>query len=702
MLVSLKAEERVGHVSVRSGTETELPDVNDFWIEIFNSENVRFKREKYADIAGKRIGMNSGDFTLKALHGDSLAVGFNKPFYMAKVPFTVEPQALVQVSAEAKLANVKLAVVYGDQIRQDYSGFYTVVTNMDRSGKSLKFTSTETRSGYIPYGKLSVVVYATIDGELKCYTLKDKDTGEPVYIDAKPNDFITLNVNTGISYGKLSFSIKIDNETEVVELEPVMVPADAVSNTRPSIVCSSVDEEGIYYVTEGVQDAPADLGFTYKAYAGIKKCELSVTSDYLRSLGVPEKVDVVTMDESVRTSLEALGFFFAETANIGVIGFEDVIYKYSKDSKYMGGGKPTLMGTLTLSLEDMSGYTASETIRIEVKPDAHASISVNNYDVWGWKIVNPVATAVKGNHTLMDAQFSEDGVVWNNCKTFTSATTALGVFEGLTPGKDYYFRVIYDDWIVISDVKTITTETPQQVGNAGFEDFQCTDFSYQIQAGGAATVKWYLPWTNQADAWWDVNSRRTLRTNPTTAYQEYKCYPTVSYIVSGVHGGSKAAQIASVGTGHTANEIQAISILSIYPGEIFIGKANDGHQDDWAYASTGHSFQNRPSALKFWYQYDSYENEKFYVKIEIRDASGAVIAQAEKTDGGAASLWTACSMPLTYSRTDVKAGAIFITFKSSTDSSPEVTKKKLTFYNSDNKNHYIGSVLRIDDIELTY
>lgn len=701
LVINLKAEERVKPAGVTPGTRagSVLPDVNDFWIELVNSENVKFKREKYADLSGKSIGMNAGEFTMMAKHGDTLGVGFDKPFYMAKKSFEVLPQEKVVVNAVAKLANVMLAVNYGDQIRQDYSGFYTVVTNMDHSRKSLKFLSTETRNGYIPGGRLGVVVYATVEGVQKCYTLKDPATGEPIYIDALPNDFITLHVDTGISYGALAVSIKIDNEIEIVNLEPVEIPADAVSNTKPSIVCSSVDADGTYYVTEGIQSAPADLGFTYKAYAGIKKCELAVTSDYLKSLGVPEKIDIMNMDQSLRNSLESIGFFLAETANVGVVGFEDIIYEYSRTARYMGGGEPTQCAVLTLSIADNMDNTASKTIKVLTRPDGAASISWNDYDVWATKVVNPVVTVDKGNVSLMKVQSSLDGNSWSDFRNVTSAYYQMGAITGLEPSTKYYLRVTYDDWMVISDVFSLTTEAAQQVGNAGFEEFQCVDFLYTPQGGSQRGEPWYLPWNDASTAWWDVNSKRTLRTSPTLAYQNYKCYPTVSYIDSGTHGGGKSAQIASVATGHGASELAS---GTSYPGELFIGKSNDKHQDDWAYASTGHSFSSRPSKVSFWYQFEAYDGESFYVGAEVRDASGNVIAKAEKTSSAGVSAWTEMTLDFNYSNTTTKAAAVFMTFKSSTESHPAVQKRKLTYYNSDSDNHYVGTVLRVDDVQMLY
>ena len=146
VVFSLSADERTDIVSVKSGTETPLPDVGDFWVEIINSENVTFKREKYSDIEGKSINFNAGNFTMLAKHGNPLGVGFNKPYYQAEQAFTVEPHKQVTVNAVAKLANVKVALNYGPQIVPDYTDYYAEVKHADHTNTTLVFEKDETHA----------------------------------------------------------------------------------------------------------------------------------------------------------------------------------------------------------------------------------------------------------------------------------------------------------------------------------------------------------------------------------------------------------------------------------------------------------------------------------------------------------------------------------------------------------------------------
>ena len=698
VVFDLSADERVEIVSAKSGSSSELPEVDDFRIEVVNSKGVKFYRAAYDEIKSKTVGFNAGEYTLMAKYGDSLGFGFEKPFYMAKRQFVVEAGKKTTVSAAAKLANVRMTVNYGNQIKEDYKNFYTVIRN-EEAKASVRFNADETRSGYIPGGKLTVTVYAPVNGELKCYTLKDTD-GNPLLIDANPNDCITFNVNTALNYGDLTIGILID-DTVTLQEKKFDVPADAVSESKPKITLSSFDAEGNFYIKEGTEVEVDDLSFTIKAYAGLKSCVLEIDNDYMEDLGVPATIDFAAQTPEQIEALEDKGFFWQFYGGVGVIDLSGFLPGISGNSLYQG--KNSVAASFKLTVTDGTDETVTKTAKILVLPDASATIKIQDYDIWATRLADATVQLTGGNMSRAKVQYSADEKNWIDVRNMNANPFHVNTIAGLQPATKYYLRVLYDDWTPISEVVSFTTEAAPQLGNSGFEDFQCLDFVYKPQAGSNKTEPWYLPWKDgETDQWWDVNSKRTLRTEPTQQYLEYKCYPTVTYITNGVHGGSKAAQIATVGTGHTANDLQSMSFLSIYSGELFIGKSNDKHQDDWDYASKGHAFIGRPTAMKFWYQFDAYNNESFYVCVELMDASGKVIASAEESDSSSKSSWTECSMTLSYTDTTAKAASIFVTFKSSNASSPKVTKKKLAYYNSDDDNHYIGTVLRIDDIQLAY
>ena len=701
--INLSADERVEIVSAKSGTE--LPDVGDFWVEIYNSEMVKFKKEKYSDIAGKTLSMNAGTFTLVASHGDPLGVGFDKPYYKAETTFTVEPQKRANVEATAKLANVKVAVDYGDQIKADYTDFYTVVKHAELKKTSLKFEDDETRPGYIPGGDLTVTVYATVGGQLKCFTLKDNE-GNPAVINCQPNDYITFNVNTAVNYGNLIFDVKIDNGTELVE-KTFYAPADAAgSDLKPSIVLSTFDESGNYYVTEGVAPDVDDLGFTYKAYAGLEECVLSIDCDYMENLGIPSQIDIAALDDAGIAALESKGFFLAEHAGIGVIDITDFVPGMARNAVY--NGKGTVLGTFTLKIKDAEGTTATKTAKIMLN-DVTAVIDIKDYNVWSKKIVDPVVTLSNGKTEFAKVQVSMDGVAWYDFKDMTANPFNMGTIADLTSNTTYHYRVVYRDNHVVSAHVSVRTESEQQVGNSGFEDWNTRnwDFNHNGSLGGQSSpMKYYKPWSSsESDIWWDSNTTNSLRSSLTIGYTFFKTFPLVHYSTD-AHSGTKAAQLTVANVGDSNSTWATTGTW--YVGELFIGKGNDGSDGDWSKTNDGHSFSSRPASMTFWYEYAPYtSSHTFSAEVSVLAADNTVIGTGKVTPGTQAE-WKSVNVPISYSVTNKKAASIRISFKASTASD----------FSCSNGGHYLeiagsrnegdmyriklNATLRIDDVKLNY
>lgn len=707
--ISLSADERVEIVSARSGAENSLPRPEDFRIEIVNSENVKFYREAFVPDSENEstmtVALNEGDFTLMAKCGDSLGFGFNKPFYMAKRNFTVEPAKTVSVEAVAKLANVKVAVDYGDQIKTDYDGFYTIINHEGYNRTFLKFSETETRPGYLPGGNYSVTVYAPVDGELKCFTLRDSD-GDPVLISCEPNDFITFNINTGISYGGLVVGIKIDNGTKLVE-KHFEVPADAVSELKPRITLSSFDEEGNFYVTEGKKEKADDLSFTYKAYAGVKSCVLEIDNDYMESLGISTSIDFAAQTPEQIAALEDKGFFWAFSGGIGVIDLSKFVEGISDGARYEG--RNSVAATFKLTLTDANDVTISKTAKILVKPDASAVITIQDYDVWATKLADAAVTFSGINASNAKVQYSSDKINWYDYKKLNSNAFHTGVLTGLEPDSSYYLRVLYDEWLVVSDEISFTTEKAEQLGNAGFEDWttQEWDFSQPSWGIGDRPMKWYQPWV--ADQWWDSNATVTLRSSLTIGYTYFKSFPCVHWS-SDAHSGTKSAQLTTVNVGNENSTSAVAGTTGAWRvGELFIGQSNGATDlNAFSHFSDGHEFSARPSSMTFWYEYVPNSSSDFFtVEMDVRDSAGNVIAKASAT-GSSASEWKSMTLPLSYVDVTKKAASVYVSFKSSGQSSHscktsgeylEIAGQKKE---GDPYRIKLSATLRIDDIQLNY
>lgn len=700
VVFDLSADERVEIVSTRSETQSALPSLDDFRIEVVNSKNVKFFRESYETLQNKHVSFNAGDYTLMAKYGDSLGFGFNKPFYMAKQAFTVKPASRITVSAEARLANVKMAVNYGSHIQEAYSNYYTIIRNESARAK-VQFDADEKRPGYIPGGKLSVTIYAPVNGELKCYTLKDEN-GDPLLIDAEPNDFITFNVNTAVNYGDITVGILIDNSV-TVEQKEFNVPADAASDLKPSILLSSFDKDGNYYVKEGSEPKADDVSFTFKAYSGLKKCVLEIDNDYMESIGLPARIDFAAQTEEQITALEAKGFFWMFYGGVGVIDLAEFVPMIAKNAVYKGRNSVT--ATFRLTVTDVLDNSVTRTAKILVTPDASATISIQDYDIWATKLADAKIQLTGGNKDYAKVQYSSDQQNWTDVKDLNANPFYMKEITGLQPATQYYLRVLYDDWIPVSDVVSFTTESPDQLGNSGFEDYSLVQSTFtplgeilgSVNIGGEPyTRNWYLPYTlGDPDPWWACNSLQSMPDGHTGWSVTWcKNFPSSGY-TKDARTGSKAALLycVNIGDTNTANTAPGTT----YEGEIWIGKsdANGGM------ASQGHTFTSRPSKFAFYYKYDTKEGKTFFVDAWVKAADGTVIATAQTTDGPGADTWTRHELPFSYSVYNKKAATIFVRISSSYGDGSFSIKETFDL-GEESVTAHAGCFLKIDDMELVY
>ena len=346
-------------------------------------------------------------------------------------------------------------------------------------------------------------------------------------------------------------------------------------------------------------------------------------------------------------------------------------------------------------------------------PELTLSLKNGDADVWATKAYLQVTASAKSrssrtiSSTTVEIQYKdgEEWKAWPN-QSYDSETGLFqltGMGEGATEvaGVSYTLRAAYKragEDSSYSQEFNITTEPKAQVGNAGFEEWHTEIFNYNVVLGGTKQREWYLPWNEgEGDTWWAVNSRTTMLSSVAgVGYFEYKVFPTISWSSSNKSEGEKSIQISTVAVGSAA--IANGGSTTPHAGEIWIGTSNDsgGH------ASDGHAFASRPNSLTFWYQYESYDSETFYMKVELKAADGTVVASNEIPNGTVGETGgNTITLPFTYSSDNhKKVSSIYMVFKSSSGSVD--SENRTMEISGTQQTARIGSVLRIDDIRLNY
>ncbi|MGM9736352.1 MAG: DUF4493 domain-containing protein [Candidatus Cryptobacteroides sp.] len=706
LIVPVEDQDGIGtlRISLTSDTETGTKAdgasgddlvLDDFRLAIYKTENqMRLYNDSYANTVDRTIKLNAGEYRLVAQLGDSLGCGFDKPYYLADPTFTIKSGEQT-LKATAKMANVRMSVVFDESITGMYTDYYAIVRHSDYKTKKVKFAKDETRYGYIPGGALILEVYVTEEGVLKRYTAPATEF--------KPNDAVTFEITTDLREGGLLINLTIDNSVDRKD-ESITVPGYTIPQDAPGISLAGFDNSSnVFEFVEGFSADGVMATASFIAKAEIAHCYLDIESIYLNAKDVSGTIDFANLDSGAAAVLRNAGFGWDEnmlgTRTYSYIDFSKIIKDMITSCK--ASKEDNTLARFTLTIEDAVGKTATRSFSI-VSLGVDMTIAINDYDVWATKIVSETVTFSNGIPSLIKLQASTDGVHWTDCaKNGTELGNSLD-FGRISLGSDtkYYIRANYNGGTISSNVVTITTESEAQVGNAGFEDYQLVQTQFTPAGGslggGTYTRNWYLPYkSGETDPWWACNSRKSMPDGHTGWTSTWcKNFPSSGY-VKDAYSGSKSALVFSVNVGNA--NTNSVADGNTTEGELWIGTADDSGNR----TSEGHSFTSRPSSLTFWYKYDQHDSETFYVYSWIKDAEGQVIATAEETSGPAADEWTKHSMTYTYTATDKKAASIYILFRScngegsvSTQQSFELGEETVTAH--------AGSMFKIDDIELIY
>ena len=690
----------------------DLPSIDDFEVEIYNAKPIRLYRDTYANAKDATIKLNAGEFRLVAHHGDTLGAGFDKPYFLADEPFTVHGFAENEgqpdvVSATARLANVRMKVVQGNNLATSYKDAYVVVRHARYTKKQVKFVKNEGRYGYMPGGNLYLEVYAQLfNNDWKYFKSEAAE-----YL---PGDNVTFNVDAAGRDGELTVSITVDRSVETIEVEE-LIGEKALPAHAPYFVFNGDKESPFAYscnagFTKTVSDAILTLS------AGASTSISSVTLHTESAFVTLPDVDLVTVSGSDKQSLTDAGldWMAGGTSNLGYVDFSGLVNRMMESGAAQSA-------SFTLRFTDGVGQTAEGSLTLDVKPFS-ATVNIPEGNIWAWKMTGVTATVADVTEIPADAtlglQWSTDGSTWSTEKAQASVsgnTLNFGDITGLNPATAYRFRVVPLHLTDRASVTagTFTTEAALQVGNSGFEDYTTLTYTTKVTMSwmpGVSDFKvtWWQLYKNASDAWWGVNSMRTIEADEVpTGPQGCKTYPTVAMISSNIPSGKRAVMIATIYTS-TAAVSTPIPTLGAgthhnFYGEIFLGTANDQSQEKWAKNNPeGHAFTSRPSALTFTHRFTPKDGTPFYAEVSVLDASGNVIGSGVKNDTSSdVNSWTACTVPITYTVTDKKAARLCISLRSSKDGNEGWSKTEVTTV-SGTHTIFMGNALYVDDVKLLY
>ena len=644
----------------------DAPETEAFKIEIFNSKGTRLFRDTYGNAAGTKIPLNAGDYRLLASYGDSLAVGFDAIYFAADQNFTVRPQTAETINATARMANVKVAVNFGENLDTYYAGHYARVKN-PQVQDYLQFDQDETRAGYIPAGDLTLEVYANVDGTWKYYKAPAKTYS--------PNDFVTFNVDIDPRQGDLTVGIKIDDTEDLVE-EEIKVPSAYAPGDAPVIVFSGFDGSNnfVFRENEDISGIQAD----FVVMGGIAGCTLNIKSDYLAAHGIPESVDLLNAESSVVQTLNSMGIrWFDDIAGgrIACVDFSGMSKKIRFDPDNM------FYGTFSLSVTDKAGKnTVSEDYNIAISPVM--SLNANPWNAFAHRISGVSASVTNGYAEKLSLEYSTDGNDWLTAPAgaVSGESISFGIIEQLLPDTEYQLRLKYDGkaYMVTEPLK-LRTEEPLQVENASMDEW------------GHMDTNLYYPGP-EYNTYWATRNTQTTSSGMSTWY----CRNSGTYSSSDAVSGN-AALLTTVGwgSGNTwAGFMWSAIINNISPAFLALGSSDTSGN----ITAKGVPFESRPDAVTFFCKYIPKNGSIWEARVEVLSGD-SVIGSASMSSGDAVNSYTKQTLDIVYSDNTKKATALYLYF---TNDNRNRSYSKDDLEKASNPDRYQGSILLLDDIALVY
>lgn len=694
-------------VSPKSGNPASELNLNpaDFAVEIFNSNNVKIKKwNKYSEI-GNPVKFNTGKYTFKAYYGDSTATGFDVVYFAGKTDFTVEGQVHKAISVTCMQSNVQMKLIWGENLVADYQD-YTVKVYREGFSDTLSFVKSETRSGYIPAGILKFKIYLTDkEGKKRVYVSSSLD------LDAKPNDFITLTVNTkeAPSYD-VGLSFKIDSSTDDREIE-VVVPGLMFPKDSPAV--SSDDIDAVTKTVTVYDGMTTNLRFNINAPGSIESCILKTVSGYLTGAGWPAEVNLANPGSEEAALLKSFGLSWAEgmkETRMAYIDFAELI----KNIKH---ADETASNTFTIQVSDIYGQKGEYTFQVNTRKVDITLSGISDGNMWSTYAYASVTTNVPDN-TVWQVE-ANNGGGWSSVPS--QVLSAAGderkiKITSLLPGASYQFRAVYLPRAEItSGVLSGVTEAGAQLPNGDMESWSST----RLHTGGYS-------WDESIDCvfpggGWSSRNERTTKgaesasdgglmasSNPNFGVFWRWCSGTVS--TSDKTQGNTAAEISTLAFYNQkvkgSWKRESVYTYTRDDGTAYVGYLFTGTFDKDSDSYTlGIPHASRPESISFDYKYAPCTGgDNCLAYAVIYDAAGREIAGTGEFRSTGQEAFTTEVLNFNYTDMQAKAAKIVVFFRSGYDTNILNMRNVNGSYSASpfKRDRIVGSVLTVDNIVLNY
>lgn len=422
-----------GVVRLGVATRAELSTI-DAVIKIYkveNEEQLLIRRYDSLGDVPEYLALLAGDYVAKVQVGEKRAVSFDDKYYYGEQEFSVEKNAVTNVTVDCKLQSTIVKVVYDDTVAEKLSeGYFTTVVIADSydsaaiaTGDVFSLTYTETREGYFVMPDDHTSLFWHFEGT------------HPVEGDIMKEALIE-NIKTSAKYtitlkyskdapGGLVFEATVDESVEEID-DTILFSPD------PTVMGNDFNEKDI-------QSSIETRTYNVSSLANIRK--LSIDAD-----GV--EYDILN----------------GNVNGVSVTKSDDLNYKVTIAPAFfnvVAGGQ----NAITFNVEDTDGGKLKKDISYNVQ--GIMPLSTGDYNLWS-RNVTFKANVLDAAATSVKIAYSADGITWTELDATVSGGYYTAVGTDFSAEKNYSYKLIVNS---TDSGKTLTHSTAagNQLPNSDFE-----------------------------------------------------------------------------------------------------------------------------------------------------------------------------------------------------------------------------------------
>ena len=338
-----QGQERYGKVNTRSllvelvneenlmKTRAEV-NVSDFTVQFFlKGETTPKASFRYGDMP-EVVELPVGTYSAKAFFGANASAAWDAPYYEGTTlsDFEVNANQVTMVADPivCKLANVKVSVIFAEELASVMSADSKVSVKVGEHGSSLDFTKADAdRSGYFAYVEDSHTLAATFSGEVEGYQTSETK----VYDDVRPGNhyriIFRLHSPSDEEPGDISGTLRVDASVEIEDVnrsidseDSILVddlrPKEEGDDPNPPAKEGPTIEAHAPITFDGVNDVTdsSSVVIDVKSSApnGVETCKVYIISEKLskeelEGFGLKDELDLVNPGE-LAEMLSGMGF----------------------------------------------------------------------------------------------------------------------------------------------------------------------------------------------------------------------------------------------------------------------------------------------------------------------------------------------------------------------------------------------------------